>query len=434
MLPRPVRVVAGARTPFARAGTALARLPAHDLMRAALREAMERAGVRPEEVDEVIVGNVAQPAESTTLGRTAALLAGVPPSIPACTVNRNCGSGLQAIADAALRVQSGRARLIVAGGVESMSRIPLLFSEEAKAAFLRLSRARGAGGRLAALAAFRPRHLRPVVALEVGLTDYTCGLNMGQTADALAREFGVDRGEQDRFALESHRRAVAAWSGGRMADEVVPVSIGPDHREMVTHDVGPREGQSLEALAKLRPYFDRRHGTVTVGNACPVTDGAAAVVVASEAYARERRLPALGGVRSWAFAGLEPARMGLGPVFASARALDDAGLSLDGIGLVEINEAFAAQVLACLRAFDSDRFAREELGRGRRLGAIDPARLNVNGGAIALGHPVGATGARLVLTLLLEMARRGVERGLAALCIGGGQGGAMVLERVEAGA
>jgi acetyl-CoA C-acetyltransferase/acetyl-CoA acyltransferase len=425
-------IVAGARTPFCRAGTDLTGVPAHQLMRHALREALERAEVRPEEVDEVIVGNIAQPAESTTLARVAALLAGIPEATPAYTLNRNCGSALQAITDAALRVRGGRARVVLAGGAESMSRIPLLFPETAKAPFLALARARSFAGRLAALGSFRPRHLKPVVALEVGLTDYVCGLNMGETAEVLAREFGITREAQDRFALQSHRRASDAWSRGGMAEEVAPLTLPPKHATEVGRDNGPRENQSIEALAKLRPYFDRRYGSVTVGNACPITDGAAAVVVTSHAYAREHGLPILGRVRGWGFAGLSPSRMGLGPVFATARALADAGVSVRDVGLWEINEAFAAQVLACLAAFDSRRFARDELGTAEPLGAIDPERLNVNGGAIALGHPVGATGARLALTLLLEMQRRDAALGVAALCIGGGQGGALVLERVPA--
>jgi len=427
-------IVAGARTPFCRAGTDLARIPAHQLMQHALREALERAEVRPDEIDEVIVGNIAQPAESTTLARVAALLAGIPEATPAYTLNRNCGSALQAITDAALQVRAGRAQVVLAGGVESMSRIPLLFPETATAPFLGLARARSLAGRLAALGRFRPRDFKPVVALEVGLTDYDCGLNMGETAEVLAREFGITREAQDRFALQSHTRALEAWNRGGMADEVVPLTLPPKHATDVARDNGPRENQSLDALAKLRPYFDRRYGSVTVGNACPITDGAAAVVVASHSYAREHRLPILGKVRGWGFAGLSPSRMGLGPVFATARALADAGVTARDVGLWEINEAFAAQVLACLAAFDSRRFAADELGRAEPLGAIDPERLNVNGGAIALGHPVGATGARLALTLLLEMRRRDVALGVATLCIGGGQGGALVLERVPVAA
>ncbi len=403
----------------------------HELMRIALKESLERAEVRPEEVDEVIVGNVAQPAEAMNIARVAALLAGIPEHVPAFTVNRNCGSSLQAIVDGALRIRAGRAQVILVGGTESMSRIPLLFSEEAKAAFFRLFRARSLSARVKAMAAFRARHFRPTVALEVGLTDATCGLNMGQTAENVGRQFGITREEQDRFALESHRRAAAAAREGRLGEEIVAVPLAPRYRKMVERDEGLRENQTLEALAKLRPYFDRRHGTVTVGNACPVTDGAAALVLVAAGWARERGMTTLGRIRSEAFAGLDPTRMGLGPVFATAKALDSAGVGLAEIGLVELNEAFAAQVLGCLAAFESSVFAREELDREKALGSIDPAALNVNGGAIALGHPVGATGARLVLTLLLEMARRGVELGLATLCIGGGQGGAMILERTD---
>ncbi len=422
-------ISAGARTPFAKVGAALQSVPAHELMRIALQEALERAEIRPADVDEVIVGNVAQPAEAANLARVASLLAGIPRQVPAFTVNRNCASALQAIADGALRIRSGRARVVLVGGTESMSRIPLMFSDAAKDAFFRLMRARTLAQRIRSMAAFRARHFRPIVALEVGLTDITCGLNMGETAENLAREFGIARDAQDRFALESHRRAAAAWREGRLAEEVTPVPLAPDYREMVERDVGLREEQTLQALGKLRPYFDRKYGTVTVGNSCPVTDGAAALVLVSAARARELGVPTLGRIRSWAFAGLDPARMGLGPVFATARALDEAGARLSDVDLVEINEAFAVQVLACLTAFESQDFARRELHRDAALGAIDPAMLNVNGGAIALGHPVGATGARLVLTLLLEMARRDAGLGLATLCIGGGQGGAMVLER-----
>jgi acetyl-CoA acetyltransferase len=391
-------ISAGARTPFAKVGAALQSVPAHELMRIAMQEALERAEIRPGDVDEVIIGNVAQPAEATNLARVASLLAGIPPHVPAFTVNRNCGSALQAIADGALRIRSGRAQVVLVGGTESMSRIPLLFPDAAKDVFFRLMRARTLSQRLRAVAAFRARHFRPIVALEVGLTDITCGLNMGETAENLARQFAIPREAQDRFALQSHQRAAAAWREGRMAEEVAAVPLAPRYLELVERDVGP------------------------------VTDGAAALVLISGARARELGVPLLGRIRSWGFAGLDPARMGLGPVFATARALDEAGALLSDVDLVEINEAFAAQVLACLAAFESPDFARKELDRDRALGAIDPELLNVNGGAIALGHPVGATGARLVLTLLLEMARRDAGLGLATLCIGGGQGGAMVLE------
>jgi len=268
--------------------------------------------------------------------------------------------------------------------------------------------------------------LAPRIALAEGLTDLVCGLNMGQTAEVLAREFRIPREQQDAYALQSHQRAVAARE--RLREEIVPVFTAPKY-EAVRDDVGPREGQTIEALAKLRPYFDRRNGTVTVGNACQVTDGAVALLIGDEATAQAWPSAPLGRIRSFAFAGLAPSRMGLGPVFAAAKALERAGLALADVDLFEINEAFAAQVLACLAAAKSDAFARDELGRDRALGEFPIDRLNVNGGAIALGHPVGASGARLLLTLLHEMRRRGVRRGLASLCVGGGQGAAFVLER-----
>ena len=425
---RDVVVVGGVRTPFVKAYSALARVHPVELGRIVVREAIERADIDPEELDEVIVGNVAGPADSANIARVISLMAKVPQHVPAFTVNRNCASGLESIVEAAYRIRSGDAELIVAAAVESMSSIPLLFSEESQRIWMRIARSRGSLGKLAALARFRPRHFKPVVGLELGLTDPVSGLNMGQTAEVLAREFAITREAQDQFALRSHQRATAAWSEGRMPEEVVPVPIPPRYESAADRDTGIREGQSLEALAKLRPVFDRRHGTVTAGNSSQITDGAAALVLASGARARELGLPVLGKVRSWAFAGCDPARMGLGPVLATPPALRRAGVGLDRIDLIEINEAFAVQVLSCYEAFDSRSFCEKHLGSGP-VGTPDPDRVNVNGGAIALGHPVGATGGRLVLTLLLEMQRRDVSLGLVTLCVGGGQGGAVIVER-----
>jgi acetyl-CoA acetyltransferase family protein len=254
---------------------------------------------------------------------------------------------------------------------------------------------------------------------------------MGETAELLAREFRIDREAQDAFALRSHQRATAAWTDGRMDAEVVPVPLGPRYERAAERDNGIRESQTIEALGRLKPVFDRRHGTVTAGNSSQVTDGAAALVLASARRARELRLAELGRIRACAFAGCDPARMGLGPVLATPVALRRAGgIGLDRIDLIELNEAFAVQVLACLQAFASRSFCERDLG-GPAVGAVDPERLNVNGGAIALGHPVGATGGRLVLTLLLELARRSASLGLATLCVGGGQGAAVVVERVR---
>lgn len=419
-------VAAGARTPYCKAGTSLRDVHAAELGRVAVQEALARAEVAPEEVDEVIVGNIAQPADSANLGRVISLRAGLPRDVPAVTVCRNCASGLQSITDAADAISLGRARIVVAAGVESMSSIPLLWRPGAARIFERLSRARSPLQAAATLAQFRPHHFKPVIALLKGLTDPVCGLIMGETAEVLAREFDIDRETQDAYALRSHHRAAAAAE--RLAEEIVPVYAPPKYGS-VTADVGPRPSQTMGALAKLKPFFDRKYGTVTPGNSCMVTDGAAAVVLMSAATAAERGIEPLGRLRAYAWAGLDPRRMGLGPAFATPAALDAAGWSLDDVDLVELNEAFAAQVLACQAALASESFAREELGRDAPVGELDDTRLNVNGGAIALGHPVGSTGTRIALTLLMEMARRDATRGLATLCVGGGQGGALLFER-----
>ncbi len=426
---REVVVVAGARTPFVKAWTQLARVSAVDLGRIAVREAVERAAIDPGEIDEVIVGNIAGPADAANVARVIALEAKIPRHVPAFTVSRNCASGLESVVEAAYRIRAGEADVAVAGAVESMSQIPFLFTPEAQRIWSDVGRARSLTARLGAFSRFRPRHFKPIVALELGLSDPVSGLNMGQTAEVLARDFLISREDQDAFALRSHQRAQAAWAEGRMAPEVIPVPIPPRFEAAAERDNGIREGQTLEALGKLKPVFDRRYGTVTAGNSSQITDGAVALVLASAERARSLGVEPLGKIRSWGFAGCDPARMGLGPVLASPVALRRAGgLPMSRMELVEMNEAFAAQVLACMRAFDSRPFCEEHLGSGP-VGAPDPERVNVNGGAIALGHPVGASGGRLILTLLLEMARRNLSLGLATLCIGGGQGGAVVVER-----
>ena len=423
---RGVVIVDGVRTPFCKSWGALNDVPADELCRIAIGEVISRVELDPCVVDEVIVGNIAQPAESTTIARVAALKAGVPRRVPGYAVNQNCGSGIQAIVSAYHRIEAGAAEIIVAGGVESMSRIPFQLGQAFTDHVMRYRRARSLPQRLAALARVRLKDLRPIPALEVGLRDAICGLNMGETAEVLARRFHITRQEQDAFALESHRRAVAARE--RLRQEIVP-AYPPPCFQPILDDIGPREDQTLEQLAHLKPAFDRGHGTVTAGNSCMLTDGAACLVVASEARARELGLPYLGRIRGYGFAGLDPTVMGLGPVYATAIALERAGAQLRDLQLIEINEAFAAQVLAVCKAFASTEFARNELGLKTALGEIDLNITNVNGGAIALGHPVGCSGARLALTLLKEMARRDLMLGLATLCIGGGQGAALILER-----
>jgi len=419
-------ILSGVRTPFAKSGTALRRVPVYELGRVAVAELLARHDLDPGRIDEVILGNCAQPAEAANVARVTALRAGVPESVPGFTVHRNCASGMEAVADGALRIRSGEARLVVAGGMESMSLIPLQFGFDYSDWLEGLMRARTPLQRLAALSRFRPRMLAPRITLMEGLTDLVCGLNMGQTAEVLAREFRITRERQDAFALQSHQRAIAARE--RLREEIVPVYPAPGY-SAVRDDVGPRDGQTIEALARLAPYFDRRNGSVTVGNSCQVTDGAAAILVGDEETANGWGTPPLGRIRSFAFAGLNPGRMGLGPVYAMAKALAKAQVKLTEIEVFEINEAFAAQVLACLEAAKSESFARDELKLDKALGEIPMERLNVNGGAIALGHPVGSSGARLLITTLHEMRRRGARLGLASLCVGGGQGAAFVLER-----
>ena len=422
-------IVAGARTPFVKAWGALRGIPARELGWLAASEALARATVDPADLDEIIFGNIAQPADATNISRVIALRANVPRSVPAYTVNRNCASGIQAVVDAALRIESGRADLVLAGGVESMSQIPFLYLPETRDLFMKAMRARSLAQRLGIFLKFRPRHFKPVVALEVGLTDPVAGLNMGETAEVLAKRYGITREEQDVYSLESHLRAAKATSSGRFKKEIAPLFLPPAYEQVIADDIGFRAEQSLEALAKLRPVFDRRFGTVTAGNSSQLTDGAAALVLASEERARTEGYPILGRIRSWAFAGCDPSAMGMGPAYATPLALKHGGAEFRDVKLVEINEAFAAQVIACERAFASKEFAAKELGWSHPIGEMDRSMTNVNGGAIALGHPVGCTGARLVLTLCLEMARRGKDLGLATLCVGGGQGAAILIEK-----
>ena len=422
-----VVLVDGVRTPYCRANTDLRDVSAADLGRAALVELFARTGFDPVRLDEVIFGNIATPADSANIARVIALRSGVPRSVPAFTVGRNCGSGAESIADAFLRIQAGFNDAVAAGGVESMSQIPLLFSERAKRKFFALFGAKSAGARLGALLRFRPSDFRPIVGLELGLTDPVCDLNMGQTAEILAKEFHITREEQDAFALRSHQRAAAARA--KLAEEIVPVPLPPDYGRLAVQDNGIRENQTMGALAKLKPYFDRKFGTVTAGNSSQITDGGAATLVMSEEAARGLGLKPLGRILSFGFAGTDPARMGLGPVVATPLALKRAGVAWKDVGLLEINEAFAAQVLACAKAWSSADWAKKN-GLDGPIGELDFDRTNVNGGAIALGHPVGSSGTRLVLTLLKEMRRRNVPLGVATMCIGGGQGGAVVVEAV----
>jgi acetyl-CoA acetyltransferase family protein len=420
-------VVDGVRTPFCKMGTALAGSDAVDLGRTATAAVLARTGLDPAQIDEVIFGCVGQPMDAANPSRVIALRAGIPDRVPAITVHRNCASGFEAITQAAEKMAAGRGDVFLVGGTESMTRYPLFYNESATRKYGELAKAKKPMQKITQLLQFRPKDFAPRISLQLGLTDPVCGCNMGQTAELLARDWHLTREDQDQFALQSHQRAAAAKA--RFSEETWPVyPRGAKKPAPVTEDNGVREQQTMEALAKLRPVFEKRGGTVTAGNASQITDGAVALIVMSEAGLKRTGLRPIGRLVDYAYAGCEPQRMGLGPVYAIARAEERSGLKLEDADIVEINEAFAAQVLACCAASQSADFARKHLGRDRALGEIPKEKLNVNGGGIALGHPVGATGARLVLTALKELQRRKGRRALVSLCVGGGQGGALWLE------
>jgi len=423
----PLYIVDGVRTPFAKMGTSLAGCDATELGRTAVAAVLTRTALDPALIDEVIFGCVGNPADAANVSRVIALRAGVPESVPAMTVSRNCASGFEAITQASDKAANGRGDIFLVGGAESMSNYPLLYNASAVKKYAALGKARTFGQKAAALLAFRPADFAPRVALMLGLTDPVCGLGMGQTAELLARDWQLTRAQQDQFAVQSHQRAEAARD--KFKDEITAVyPRGGREAQAVVSDNGVREGQTMEALGKLKAVFEKRGGTVTAGNASQITDGAVALIVMTAAGLKRTGLTPLGKLVGFAYAGCEPARMGLGPVYAMAKAEKLTGFKLADADLIEINEAFAAQVLACRAAAASEEFGRKHLGRDTALGEILLEKLNVNGGAIALGHPVGASGARLVLTALRELQRRGGKRALVSLCIGGGQGGALWLE------
>jgi len=421
-----VFVVDGARTPFLKARGSLGDFSASDLAVAAGRPVLARQPFPPTAFDEVIVGCMIPAPDEANIARVIALRLGCGKSVPAYTVQRNCASGLQSLANARERIALGRADLILAGGTEAMSRAPIQWNAAMVTWLAGMMRAKNLLQRMRAISRFRPANLKPVFTLLLGLTDPLVKLNMGQTAEVVAHRFGITRAQMDEYALASHQRLAAAFDAGNMNDEITHLYDTRGHAYF--EDTGLRRDTDIDQLGKLRPVFDRPYGNVTSGNSSQVTDGAAMLVLASEAAVQKYGLPVLGELLGEDWAGVEPSQMGLGPVHAVAKLLTRFHLGMNDIDHMELNEAFAAQVLGCQAAWSSDEYARNELGLERALGPMNPERLNPHGGAIAIGHPVGSSGARITLHLLRSLQRRGGGTGIATLCIGGGQGGAMLVK------
>src|SRR6476469_7140467 len=423
---RRVALVAGLRTPFERSGTLFKSLTSQDLGRAVVAELIARTGLDGEEIDTLVFGTVVPSVLAPNIAREVALLPMLPKGIPAVTVSRACTSANQAITDAADQIALGHAHVAIAGGAESLSNVPILHSRGFANALVGASKAKTVGAKVGALTRIRPRDLIPVTP---AIAEPSTGETMGQSAEKMAKLNHIPRDEQDQFALRSHRLAAAGTQDGRLTAEIMPYYVPPQYTEVAASDNSIRSDSTPEALSALKPVFDRRYGTVTAGNSSPLTDGAAAVLLMAEDKATALGYRPLAYLRSYAVAAVDPAwQLLMGPVYAVPRALERAALGWTDLGLVEIHEAFAAQVLSNVQAWGSAVWA-ERLGLAGPVGEVDWDRTNVAGGSIAIGHPFGATGARLVTTLAHEMARRDVQFGLISICAQGGMGHALVLER-----
>ncbi len=421
---RPVYVVDGARTPFLKVQGRPGPFSAADLAVGVGRGLLARQQFAATDLDEVILGCVIPAANEANIGRVVSLRLGCGESVPAWTVQRNCASGMQALATAAERISAGYSDLILAGGTEAMSHAPVIWGHDMVILLADWQQATSFGQKLKLISQLRPPHLKPIISLIQGLTDPTTGLSMGQTAENLATRFNISRTDMDTFSLQSHARLAAAVDAKHLS-EIIPLFTA-DGR-VIENDEGLRRDGSLEKLAKLKPVFDKDYGRVTAGNSAQITDGAALLLLASEAAVKKYRLPVLGRLLDTAWAGLAPQEMGLGPIFAMDRLLQRNPSAAEHIDLWEINEAFSAQVLACLKANQDVAWSQQELGHKSLIPKIDESQLNVDGGSVSIGHPVGASGARIVLHLLLALKNRGGGQGIASLCIGGGQGGAMLV-------
>lgn len=424
----PVYIIDGARSPFLKMRGGRGPFSAADMAVQAAKAVLLRQPIDASDLSEVIVGCAAPTPDETNIGRVVGLRIGTGNKVPAWTVMRNCASGMQAIDTAMANIQSGRSELVLIAGTDALSRAPLLFSEKAVDWLAKLQGAKSLGQKLKALSQFKLNYLSPVIGLLKGLTDPVFGISMGQTAENLAYKFGISREEMDAYSARSHQRVIQARNQHRFDAEIVPLIN--QKGQYFAEDDGVRADSTPEKLAKLKPVFDRPAGNITAGNSSQVTDGAAVLLLASEAAVKKHGLKPLAKITDAQWAGLEPTEMGLGPVHAVAPILERHNLGLNDVDLWEINEAFAAQTLACLRAFNDEAYCQTHLGRPA-LGELSEDRLNVDGGAIAIGHPVGASGARIVLHLVHALKQRQLKTGLASICIGGGQGGAMLIENIQ---
>ncbi|MEM7052005.1 MAG: acetyl-CoA C-acyltransferase FadI [Acidobacteriota bacterium] len=422
-----VAIVAGCRTPFVRSGTVFKDMDVVDLAGVATSELLARTAIDPNEIQLSVFGVVVPSLQAPNLGREVVFRSNLPMQIPGSTVSLACASSNRAITFGAEAILKGECDVVLAGGAESLSNVPIRFSSNAAHRFMELAKAKSVSDKLAIVSKLRPKDLAPVAP---AIAEYTTGETMGQSCEKMAKENDISRRSQDEIAQLSHERAAAAQADGRFADQIAATFPPPKYSEPVLADNGIRANSSFEKLSTLKPVFDKRYGTLTAGNSSPLTDGAAAVLMMSEKRAEALGYEPLGYLRSFAFAAVNPGEQLLqGPAYAAPLALDSAGLKLSDIDLVEMHEAFAAQILSNLKALASPKFALHELGRSAPVGEIDFDRFNVTGGSIAIGHPFGATGARVTMQVLHELRRRGENFGLVTVCAAGGTGFAAVVER-----
>jgi len=422
-----VAVVEGCRTPFVKSGTLFESMDVVDLAGVATAELIARVGIDPREIDYSVFGVVVPSLEAPNLGREAVFRASLGVDIPGTTVNLACASSNRAITMGAESILEGEAEVVLAGGAESLSNVPIRFSDNAAHRFMELSRAKTMTQRVQILSKLRPADLAPVAP---AIAEYTTGKTMGQATEKMAKENDISRRAQDEIALLSHQRAAAATADGRLTAQIAATFPPPKHDHAVTADNGVRDDSTMEALAKLKPVFDRSYGSLTAGNSSPLTDGGSAVLLMSEKKAKALGYEPLGYLRSYCYTAVDPGEQLLqGPAYAAPIALDRAGVELGDLDLVEMHEAFAAQILSNLKGFASKKFAKEELGRKKPMGVVDLDKWNVTGGSVSIGHPFGATGARITMQVLYELRHRGANLGLITVCAAGGHGFAMVVER-----